>query len=195
MLLQSLTGSYDVTELIGGPLVDFRFAGSSTVEDGMPKQNVTLMYKSWSEIVTRCGDTRLEGGMHFSASVPAGEDLCNGIGNTVVDAFKALERGESPDYIADFDASDLSQEPRCGPVERNDIVSGMEKTDAPEVSKVLAIVFGVLLGASLVFIAFIFVAYLPKNAGKKRRKSDDTYQQTMHIRSLHDTAHERNENI
>ena len=43
--------------------MDSRAAGSSTVEEDFPKEDVNLSYNSWSEIVKRCGNTRLEGGM------------------------------------------------------------------------------------------------------------------------------------
>jgi len=96
--------------------MDSRPAGSdsSTVEEGFPKEDVNLSYNSWSEIVERYGDTRLEGGMHYTASVPEGENLCAGIGDIVVNAFKELEQGESPTYfMTDFYASNVVSEKRC----------------------------------------------------------------------------------
>ena len=43
--------------------MDVRTAGSSQIEEGFPTKDVNLSYSSWAEIVQRCGDTRLEGGM------------------------------------------------------------------------------------------------------------------------------------
>jgi len=41
----------------------------------------------------RCGQTRLEGGQHFSPSVPAGRDLCEGMGSVAAETTKALVPG------------------------------------------------------------------------------------------------------
>jgi len=38
----------------------------------------------------RCGESRLEGGMHFNASVPAGRELCSGIGAKAAQTTKLL---------------------------------------------------------------------------------------------------------
>jgi len=60
-------------------------AGSSKVEPGMtPKDDLVLQFKNLAEFTTAGSESRLDGGMHFRASVPAGKELCNGIGSTGV---------------------------------------------------------------------------------------------------------------
>ena len=45
-----------------------------------PAQDVALSYATLDALAAACGERRLDGGMHFSAAVPAGEALCAGIG-------------------------------------------------------------------------------------------------------------------
>jgi len=177
-----LNGSDDLTNLIGGPLMDSRPAGSSKIEKGFPVEDVNLSYNSWEEIVQRCGDTRLEGGMHFTSSVQRGEDVCAGIGNVVVDAFKKLEQGEAPGYIVDYDASNIS-ESRCPMnilgrerVEGATADSSSEEEVIEEVkddddnhfniSNVLALLFGQLFVLSLTIICYLIIVYIPKRVAQ-----------------------------
>ena len=96
----------DLTGLLGGPLVQTFTAGSSRVEPGrVPNEDVVLVYESWSKIAQRCGETRLEGGMHFTASVPDGEDLCEAIGDDLFHYFDDLAAGVPPVYTADLEAN------------------------------------------------------------------------------------------
>ena len=44
--------------------------------------------------------------MHFTASVPAGEQLCGEFGERVARAFRMLEAGQRPDYMVDPTATD-----------------------------------------------------------------------------------------
>jgi hypothetical protein len=187
----SLTGSDDVTKLIGGPLVHVQQAGSSKIEKNFPNDNITLAYSNWSMIVKRCGETRLEGGMHFTSSVPAGEDLCSGIGDTVASAFKALEQGQTPKFMVDYSqAFNLSDEPRCGasefkyvPEESKTLSNSDCTGNGDDKTKILAIVFGSLSGVLLlIFIASIFFFYSSKETDKKlfenlddHKKNDSTF--------------------
>lgn len=58
--------------------------GSSKMEPGLtPSEDLTLVASSITEFRDFCGESRLDGGMHFSKSVPDGYDLCDGIGTTV----------------------------------------------------------------------------------------------------------------
>lgn len=41
----------------------------------------------------RCGETREEGGMHFNPSVPAGRELCAGMGTATAAVIKTLIPG------------------------------------------------------------------------------------------------------
>ena len=119
----------------------------------------------------RCGDTRLEGGMHFTASVPAGENLCAGIGNTIADAFKALEQGKSPKFMVDYyQASDHSEKPRCGTSDNKNMIEPAKVPSASicsdsdnDTPKILAIVFGSLSGLLLALNAYILMVHVPKS--------------------------------
>ena len=57
-------------------------AGSSNVEPGfVPAQDVQLTWANMTQLSDDCSRSRLDGGMHFTASVPAAEALCEGIGD------------------------------------------------------------------------------------------------------------------
>jgi len=56
-------------------------AGSSRVEPGVtPSQNLYITMQNLQQLSDVCGESRLWGGMHFTASVPAGAELCDGLG-------------------------------------------------------------------------------------------------------------------
>lgn len=98
------SGGDDFSALIDGPIVREFAAGSSAHYAGMePSHNVTLSYKTWSEMAAVCGQSRLNGGMHFRAAVPAGRSLCSGIGEISFKAVTNLKSGIVPEYISSFD--------------------------------------------------------------------------------------------
>mmetsp|Transcript_1966 Transcript_1966/g.3058 ORF Transcript_1966/g.3058 Transcript_1966/m.3058 type:complete len:134 (+) Transcript_1966:252-653(+) len=90
------TGIDDFTSVIGGPLVATVPAGSSKYEQNQPSQDINLTYSSWTEMAQKCGESRLDGGMHFTDAVPDGEEVCGSIGLTVVDYFRDLVAGFTP---------------------------------------------------------------------------------------------------
>merc|ERR1712087_330565 len=56
-------------------------AGSSQLEPGLtPSEDLFITMQSLSQLSEVCGESRLWGGMHFTASVPAGVELCDGLG-------------------------------------------------------------------------------------------------------------------
>ena len=56
-------------------------AGSSIVEPGKtPKENITIMTSNMLELRNLGGQSRLDGGMHFTQSVEASYELCKGVG-------------------------------------------------------------------------------------------------------------------
>ena len=56
-------------------------AGSSVVEPGVvPSEDITVVFEDLTAYRNSCGQSRLDGGMHFTASVSAGYELCEGIG-------------------------------------------------------------------------------------------------------------------
>lgn len=106
------TGSDDVTGKLGGPLSLKVKRGSNPVEANTPGRDMNLAYSSWSAIGKACSDSRLNGGMHFTAAVPEGERLCTGIGKTTVSATKKLMMGVSPNHVTRFNAP-VSRGGRC----------------------------------------------------------------------------------
>lgn len=61
-------------------------AGKSSVEKGVtPARDILLSYPSVDQMAHACSQSRLDGGMHFTAAVSSGEDLCKGIGNLGVE--------------------------------------------------------------------------------------------------------------
>lgn len=97
----AITGKNDVTATLGSPLAERITAGSSSYEKGRPKKDVVLAYESWTDIADACGISRLNGGMHFTASVAAGEELCASIGDKVYEYFVSLKDGETPATAVD----------------------------------------------------------------------------------------------
>lgn len=56
--------------------------GSSKSEPGVtPASDITLMYPTMTALRDACGQTRLDGGMHFTDSVARSYELCDGIGD------------------------------------------------------------------------------------------------------------------
>lgn len=58
-------------------------AGSSLVEPGVtPAEDLVLFYPSVRDYRLACGETRLAGGMHFTAAINDSYALCEGLGST-----------------------------------------------------------------------------------------------------------------
>lgn len=112
-VMLALTGADDVTAALGGPLALVIPAGSSRYEQNKPEAEETLVFGSWSEIADRCGQSRLNGGMHFTNAVPAGEELCSDVGDIVAAAFQKLAAGDVPDYVVEYDAPVETSRKHC----------------------------------------------------------------------------------
>ena len=64
--------------------------GSSQTEPGVtPSQDLTLVARTMTELRDQCGQSRLDGGMHFTNSVFDAYELCEGIGTQV--AFYSMD--------------------------------------------------------------------------------------------------------
>lgn len=51
-------------------------AGSSRIEPGVtPASDMQLHFATWTELEEKCGQSRLWSGVHFPASIPAGQDI------------------------------------------------------------------------------------------------------------------------
>lgn len=93
-----LPGVFDVDDFA----IAWEFpAGSSKIEPGMtPAEDLTIAFPNIRELIFAASESRIDGGMHFSEAVPAGKDLCRGIGNIAVDWVKSLVNNQ--DMIEDF---------------------------------------------------------------------------------------------
>merc|ERR1739838_1103385 len=78
-------------------------------------QNITAFgqtYADMTEVADICGESRLWGGMHFKAAIPAGVEICKGLGSMAVDFVDSIKdntvqlRGE--EYYRN------SERPQCG---------------------------------------------------------------------------------
>ena len=77
------------------PELKITASGSSKVEPGTtPAQDVTLTYATGDALAAACGASRLDGGMHFTGAVQAGEALCAGIGTAGFEYASDLIGGE-----------------------------------------------------------------------------------------------------
>mmetsp|Transcript_49474 Transcript_49474/g.44263 ORF Transcript_49474/g.44263 Transcript_49474/m.44263 type:complete len:128 (+) Transcript_49474:2-385(+) len=74
----------------------FNFAaGSSGNEPGVtPASDISYSITGLEEIYKLCGETRLWGGMHYTASVQGAFDLCQGIGDMGYEYATNLETGD-----------------------------------------------------------------------------------------------------
>jgi hypothetical protein len=87
-----------------GPLTHLVPAGSSIVEPGRtPATNVLLTYSSWNAVAEACGQSRLDGGMHFTTAVPTGEELCAFAGDRAGQYALALKNGDTPANAPNID--------------------------------------------------------------------------------------------
>lgn len=102
-------GSDDIISFIGGDgLVRDVDAFSSNKEPlSTPSLSYTVFYSSWKDLFDRCGDSRLDGGMHFTQSVSAGRQLCTDIGTRVSQTIKNLVNGDTPQYIVNLTDTDV----------------------------------------------------------------------------------------
>lgn len=51
-------------------------------------------YPDMAELLHVCGQSRIWGGMHYPEAVPAGEQICEGLGALAVDWYKTVENGK-----------------------------------------------------------------------------------------------------
>jgi len=109
-----LTGSDSVLTALGGPLSVTINRGASIYEKGKPAADVSFTWDTWSQVADRCGISRLNGGLHYDASVTGGAQLCSTIGTKVGVYFKALQAGQVPAFVADVKNSTVKSI-RCTP--------------------------------------------------------------------------------
>lgn len=70
---------------IAVPLPPFAVGSSKTEPDLTPQTEINIVMDNMLELRNACGQSRLDGGMHFTASIQSSYDLCQGIGSQGVD--------------------------------------------------------------------------------------------------------------
>ena len=120
-------GADDVTSLLpDGLQLSFDAFSSKKEPLSTPSSDISVSYNSFSEVAQRCGETRLEGGMHFTASVPDSFALCKDIGTKIAKNMRLLANGIRPDYIVDIEDFSLNNRD-CYPDEEDDDESSSSK--------------------------------------------------------------------
>ena len=133
-----LFGTDDVTDVMGddGFVVEFGQYSSAIEPLSTPSEDISVGYKSFSEVSKRCGETRLEGGMHFTDSVPNGAQLCRDIGTEVAQKLVMIANGQSPSYIINPQDNLDSDNPRtCYPSSTNSQSQSRSKSKSSSRSK------------------------------------------------------------
>lgn len=68
-----------------------------------PSQDLSYSFKSVSEVAQICSQSRLCGGMHFTKSIYAGQELCKSIGERAAQTMELLLDGTKPTtFLADI---------------------------------------------------------------------------------------------
>ena len=77
--------------------------GSSIIEPGItPSEDLFVTLSSLEEMNEVCGESRLWGGMHFTASIPGSQELCDGVGYDAYDFMVNIEQG-NVDAFSEFE--------------------------------------------------------------------------------------------
>ena len=65
--------------------------GTSSVEPGFtPQETIILGWDTWDEFANDAGESRINAGVHFPSSVPAGQEIGNQVGQTAANWFFEL---------------------------------------------------------------------------------------------------------
>ena len=110
--LRALFGTDHVQEAMGGPLEVLLPLDGSKLKVFVG-DNIRLEYDSWTAVAQACGQSRLWGGMHFTAAVPQGETLCAPIGPNIVQAVMELSRGMVPPVVYNHSNNGRPNPVRC----------------------------------------------------------------------------------
>lgn len=104
------------TEMTGRPKPFLKHM-SRTEPGKSPSQNLDLVALTLTEMRNQCGESRLNGGMHFERSVPDSYHVCEGIGNQAADYALQLLGGAGWDDSLAEPTDTPTSSPTEGPVE------------------------------------------------------------------------------
>lgn len=69
--------------------------GSSLIEPGVtPPEDTEIEFKTWTDFVKDCGNSRIWGGVHFPDAVEAGKNIGNKVGNCAYRFIQAHVEGK-----------------------------------------------------------------------------------------------------
>ncbi|KAL6072155.1 Vanadium-dependent haloperoxidase [Balamuthia mandrillaris] len=68
-------------------------AGSSVIEPGLPAQELSYTWATLEEFKQSCGESRINGGVHFPKSVEASFEICDAAADVAWDHYQALLAG------------------------------------------------------------------------------------------------------
>lgn len=72
-------------------------AGSSVIEPGhTPQADIVISFPTWTDFAERCGQSRFWAGVHFPASIPAGQDIADEVADHAWEFFESLLDGTAP---------------------------------------------------------------------------------------------------
>jgi len=101
---------------------------------GYPKMDHKVTFETLDEMADMCSRSRLLGGMHFSASIQAGEDLADGIGERAWETVFSLLNGDDvPGIEVDESRTGMTMAPTAAKMDKSR--TGM--TMAPTASKTM----------------------------------------------------------
>ena len=75
------------------PVIFFLLGGSSTIEPGNGAENISFTYQNMQNLYEDCAESRLWGGMHFTAAIKASDTLCSNIGQDIYQYIQKLLNG------------------------------------------------------------------------------------------------------
>jgi len=92
---------------------------------GYPKMDHQVTFETLDDLVDTCSQSRLWGGMHFSASTQAGEDLAEGIGSRTWETIRLLLNGDDvPAIEVDDSRMRMTMAPTMDPTVAESIEEG-----------------------------------------------------------------------
>lgn len=72
-------------------------AGSSIIEPGFtPQADIVISFPTWTSFAETCGQSRFWAGVHFPASIPAGQNIADEVADHVWDFYQSLVDGTAP---------------------------------------------------------------------------------------------------
>merc|ERR1719193_107580 len=103
---------------------------------GYPKMDHEVTFETLDDLADMCSRSRLLGGMHFSASTQAGEDLAEGIGERAWETVFSLLNGDDvPGIEVDESRKGMTMAPTAAKMDKSRTGMTMAPTAAKTMEK------------------------------------------------------------